>query len=105
MLGRASHGAPWIFRSVNAQLGEGIAGHRSRARSCVILFLRISTPCTLFTARTSGVRIARKHLGWYCEQLLTDSAQIRRSLMAAVTTSAQFVQAGSCLRDWVEGAA
>lgn len=104
MLGRASHGAPWIFRSVNAQLGEGIAGTSlSRAQLRDIILAHLDS-LYAFYGETSGVRIARKHLGWYCEQLLGDSAQIRRSLMAAVTTAAQFVQAGSCLRDWVEGA-
>jgi tRNA-dihydrouridine synthase B len=54
-----------------------------------------------FYGEDSGVRIARKHLGWYCEQLLADSAQIRRSLMAASTTSAQFALAHDHLEDWV----
>jgi tRNA-dihydrouridine synthase B len=56
-----------------------------------------------FYGEDSGVRIARKHLGWYCEQLLADSAApVRRSLMAASTTSAQFALAHDHLEDWVE---
>ena len=59
MLGRASHGAPWIFRAVNAYLRlRELPLPRSRAPRCVILFSRISTPCTPSTARTpeSGSR-------------------------------------------------
>jgi len=53
---------------------------RYRAQRCVILFSDISFPVR-FYGEDSGVRIARKHLCWYCEQLLADSVQIRRSLM------------------------
>ena len=35
----------------------------------------------LFYGEETGVRIARKHLGWYCEQLLTFPARVRRDLM------------------------
>jgi tRNA-dihydrouridine synthase B len=59
-----------------------------------------------FYGEDSGVRIARKHLGWYCEQLLPDSAmeETRRSLMAAATTSAQFALARDRLEDWADAA-
>jgi hypothetical protein len=46
------------------------------------------------------VRIARKHLGWYCEQLLTDPADTRRTLMAAESTSVQFALVHDRLEDW-----
>ncbi|MGH8139205.1 MAG: tRNA dihydrouridine synthase DusB [Steroidobacteraceae bacterium] len=104
MLGRASHGAPWIFRSVNAFLDRGIAAASlSRAQLRDIILAHLDS-LYAFYGETSGVRIARKHLGWYCEQLLVDPAPVRRNLMAAATTAAQFAQAEDFLRDWVEGA-
>jgi tRNA-dihydrouridine synthase B len=57
-----------------------------------------------FYGEDTGVRIARKHLGWYCEQLLTDPVHTRRSLMAASTSSEQFAIADDRLEDWVAGA-
>ena len=105
MLGRASHGAPWIFQSVNAYLDAGIAPPaltRAEARDIILAHL---DSLYAFYGEDSGVRIARKHLGWYCEQLLTDSAPVRRSLMAASTTSAQFALAQDHLRGWVGDAA
>src|SRR5882757_10762473 len=102
MLGRASHGAPWIFRSVNTYLDAGItAPALSRAEVRDIIRGHLDS-LYAFYGEDSGVRIARKHLGWYCEQVLTDSAHIRRSLMAAPTTSAQFALAHDHLEDWVE---
>ena len=70
MIGRASHGAPWIFRAVNAQLSEGIATAallRADVRDIILAHL---DSLYVFYGEETGVRIARKHLGWYCEQLL-----------------------------------
>src|SRR5579859_7907792 len=103
MLGRASHGAPWIFRSVNTYLESGITApalSRTEVRDIILAHL---ASLYAFYGEDSGVRIARKHLGWYCEQLLPDATReaTRRSLMAAASTSAQFALAHDRLEDWV----
>jgi tRNA-dihydrouridine synthase B len=102
MLGRASHGAPWIFRSVNAYLSEGIAAPalaRAEVRDTILAHL---DSLYSFYGEDTGVKIARKHLGWYCEQWAT-AATVRRSLMAAESTAAQFAQTGEHLEEWVGG--
>jgi tRNA-dihydrouridine synthase B len=101
MLGRASHGAPWIFRSVNTYLHSGIAApalSRTEVRDIILGHL---SSLYAFYGEDLGVRIARKHLGWYCEQLLTDPAELRRTLMAAESTSVQFALVHDRLEDWV----
>jgi tRNA-dihydrouridine synthase B len=103
MLGRASHGAPWIFRSVNAYLINGIdapALARAEVRDIILSHL---DSLYAFYGEDTGVRIARKHLGWYCEQLAHSAATVRRSLMAAESTAAQFALAGEHLQQWVGG--
>jgi tRNA-dihydrouridine synthase B len=105
MIGRASHGAPWIFRAVNARLREGIAPPallRVDVRDIILAHL---DSLYSFYGEETGVRIARKHLGWYCEQLLQFPAQIRRELMAAASTTAQFAHAAKHFGDWVSEAA
>jgi tRNA-dihydrouridine synthase B len=105
MIGRASHGAPWIFRTVNAHLGEGIATPpllRADVRDIILAHL---DSLYLFYGEETGVRIARKHLGWYCEQLLTFPARVRRDLMGAANTAAQFARAVKHFDDWVSEAA
>jgi tRNA-dihydrouridine synthase B len=105
MIGRASHGAPWIFRAVNAHLSEGFAPPpllRADVRDIILAHL---DSLYLFYGEDTGVRIARKHLGWYCEQLLTFPAQIRRELMGAANTAAQFAHAVKHFDDWVSEAA
>ena len=100
MIGRASHGAPWIFRAVNAHLRDGIATPallRSQLRDII---LRHLDALYSFYGEQSGVRVARKHLGWYCEQLLGNPDQVRRELMAAADTATQFAHAVKHLDEW-----
>ena len=105
MIGRASHGAPWIFRAVNAYLHSGIAKRtllRTELRDIILGHL---DALYSFYGEESGVRIARKHLGWYCEQLLGSPAEVRRELMGAADTAAQFAHAVKHFDDWASQAA
>jgi tRNA-dihydrouridine synthase B len=110
MIGRASHGAPWIFRSVNAFLSGGQVGHgnihttlsRMEVRDIILAHL---DSLYVFYGEGTGVRIARKHLGWYCEQCFRDSAQVRRDLMGAASTAAQFALASKHFGEWAGEAA
>jgi len=104
MLGRASHGAPWIFRSVNSVLTtEKSIAALSRAEVRAIILSHLES-LYAFYGEDTGVRIARKHLGWYFASL-PDSANIRAGLMAAATTALQFVVARGHLDGWVDGEA
>jgi tRNA-dihydrouridine synthase B len=105
MIGRASHGAPWIFRAVNGHLRDRIAMPpllRSDVRDIILAHL---DSLYVFYGEETGVRIARKHLGWYCEQLLDSPAQVRRELMGAQDTAAQFAHAVKHFELWVSEAA
>ena len=104
MLGRAAHGAPWIFRDVNALLAEGRSPpplSRAELRDIVLAHLE---SIYAFHGEDSGLRIARKHLGWY-SGLLDDAPNARRSMMAALSTSAQFACTSELLQGWVTAAA
>lgn len=105
MIGRASHGAPWIFRAVNAHLRERIqmpALQRADVRDIILTHL---DSLYAFYGEETGVRIARKHLGWYCQQLLGSPEQVRRDLMGAESTTAQFAHALKHFEVWVSEAA
>lgn len=108
MIGRASHGAPWIFRAVNAHLSAHVNEQNAtpplqRAHLRDIILAHLDS-LYFFYGEESGVRIARKHLGWYCE-LLDDPALIRRELMGAASTVVQFAQALKHFDHWVSAAA
>jgi tRNA-dihydrouridine synthase B len=101
MIGRASHGAPWVFRDVNAQLSSMASlPPLAPAKMSAIILAHLES-LYAFYGEDTGVRIARKHLGWYSEQL-PDSANVRRALMAAGDTASQFALAKKNLDEWVD---
>jgi tRNA-dihydrouridine synthase B len=104
MLGRASHGSPWIFRDVNNFLVTAEhAPPLSRAKVRAIILAHLQSLYAFYGEHT-GLRIARKHLGWYCRPLL-DPANTRRRLMAVEATSLQFALAEKYLDEWEQDAA
>ena len=79
MIGRAAQGRPWIFREIAHFLATGdAAAAAGRRRSARADRRAPRTIITRSTARTPGVRIARKHLGWY-----TQRPRRRRDVSAA----------------------
>ena len=100
MLGLATHGAPWIFRSVNSWLTAQKSCHslaRVDVRGIILSHLE---SLYAFYGEDTGVRFARKHLGWYFASL-PDSASIRAELMAAANTALQFAATREHLDKWV----
>jgi len=102
MIGRASHGSPWIFSAVNTQLASGAPSPKlapPRVRGIILAHLE---SLYAFYGEDAGVRIARKHLGWYCGRL-GDQVDARRGLMAAENTVTQFALTQNYLDRWVDG--
>jgi tRNA-dihydrouridine synthase B len=100
MIGRAAHGAPWIFRDVNSFLTKGVLPPpllRAEIRDIILGHLEA---LYAFHGETAGLRIARKHLGWYSQQH-TRTAALRSQLMAQDSSSAQFATARRCFDAWV----
>ena len=89
MIGRAAQGRPWIFREIRHYLDHGT--HRAaptvaEARALIVSHLADHHS---FYGAAAGVRIARKHLGWYAQDL-AGGEDFRREINAADTTEAQF---------------
>ena len=101
MIGRAAHGAPWIFREVNAFLDSGEIPQSLLRTQIRDIILEHITALYAFHGEAAGVRIARKHLGWYCQQH-TDTAHFRPALMAAESSSVQFAAVAACFGHWAE---
>jgi tRNA-dihydrouridine synthase B len=94
MIGRAAQGRPWIFREIRAALlGEAAAAAPSIAEVRDIMLEHLDALYAFYGEET-GVRVARKHLGWYCERHpATDG--LRRELMSASTAAVQLELAGA----------
>lgn len=69
MIGRAAFGNPWIFRQINSllQTGTTSAGpEHTEISDTLDVHMRAMHE---FYGEYAGVRIARKHIGWYCGKL------------------------------------
>lgn len=70
MIGRAAQGNPWIFHEINQYLTNGkIASRPSIQEYRDTMIEHISGLHRLY-GDNLGVRIARKHLGWYASRLI-----------------------------------
>jgi tRNA-dihydrouridine synthase B len=65
MIGRAAQGRPWIFRELRAGLSASAFTPPSLAEVRVIMLSHLEALYS-FYGEAKGVRVARKHLGWYC---------------------------------------
>lgn len=101
MIGRASHGRPWIFAAVNAALGGRTCAAALTPRQVRAMIRAHLEALYAFYGEHTGVRIARKHLGWYLEALAAPEIS-RPILMAAGNTVTQFALTTHYLDGWVE---
>jgi tRNA-dihydrouridine synthase B len=69
MIGRAAHGRPWIFRQVKTYLATGVAVGPPCHREVRDIIIGHLESLHEFYGEDVGVRMARKHLGWYCRHL------------------------------------
>ena len=67
LIGRAAQGRPWIFREIAHFLATGAElAPPTQAEACSILIEHLEN-LYAFYGEPAGVRIARKHLGWYAK--------------------------------------
>jgi tRNA-dihydrouridine synthase B len=84
MIGRAAQGRPWIFREVAHYLATGellAAPSLSEVRDILLSHLE---HLHAFYGEPAGVRIARKHLGWYAKDRPEHSEEQRTAFRAIV---------------------
>jgi tRNA-dihydrouridine synthase B len=74
LIGRAAQGRPWIFREIAHYLATGeVLAPPSQAEISAILIGHLEN-LYAFYGEVSGVRIARKHLGWYAKDRAENAA-------------------------------
>ena len=68
MIGRAAQGNPWIFRQILHYLAHGQHAAATTAAEVECVMVKHLENLYAFYGETMGVRIARKHIGWYCKR-------------------------------------
>ncbi|HEX4023836.1 MAG TPA: tRNA dihydrouridine synthase DusB [Steroidobacteraceae bacterium] len=100
MIGRAAQGAPWIFRDVNAYLASGrLPAPLLRAFKTEVILQHLES-LYAFYGEYTGVRVARKHLSWYCRQH-AEIDSLRHMMMAAEDSASQFAVARQGFDRWI----
>jgi tRNA-dihydrouridine synthase B len=95
MVGRAAQGRPWIFRELRAGLAGGASAPPSLAEVRVIMLAHLEALYS-FYGEPKGVRVARKHLGWYC-RLHPEVGQLPAGLLTTECAREQLLLAGDFL--------
>lgn len=67
MIGRAAQGRPWIFREIGHYLATGQELPAPAPDEIATILLDHLDHLHAFYGEPAGVRIARKHIGWYCK--------------------------------------
>ena len=88
MVGRAAQGRPWIFREIAHFLATGTHLAPPTLTEIRDILLGHLEALHAFYGEPSGVRIARKHLGWYAKDR-PENAAFRSVVNRAETADAQ----------------
>jgi len=88
MVGRAAQGRPWIFREVAHYLATGESLPDPSLQDVRDVLLAHLEHLHAFYGEPGGVRIARKHLGWYAKDR-PENAAFRSVVNRAETAEAQ----------------
>ena len=89
MIGRAAQGNPWIFKQVDHFLKTGKDLEKPSANDIHNTLLTHLEQLYSFYGNLSGVRIARKHIGWYFKHFDTISLETRNQLNQAISPTKQ----------------
>ncbi|GMR15083.1 MAG: tRNA dihydrouridine synthase DusB [Gammaproteobacteria bacterium] len=89
MVGRGAQGNPWIFRELNHYLESGGELAPPSAEEIHTVMCEHLARLHQFYGDRTGVRVARKHIGWYLKDR-PGSKRVRYDLMRVQTPQQQF---------------
>ncbi len=88
MVGRAAQGRPWIFREIAHYLASGEKLPPPTLQEMSALLLEHLEDHYRFYGEATGVKVARKHIGWYVKGIC-GAAAFRRSVNELTSSAAQ----------------
>jgi len=96
MLGRITHGQPWIFKEINDKLSDQFLNnlaldappHQISKKEKIVTTLEHINAIHRYYGTDQGVRIARKHIGWYLYNLTSQDSVLLTKLKKEIFTIA-----------------
>ena len=100
MIGRGAQGKPWVLAQIAADVFGTVAPIVPRGSALSDLIVAHYEAMLRFYGEELGLRVARKHLGWYMDNLHDVPAELRRAVLtdrdpANVTKLVQMAVAGA----------
>ncbi len=89
MIGRGAQGQPWLFRDISYFAEHGRLPEPLSVAQCGETALRHIGAMHEFYGERDGVRIARKHIGWYIAEL-PDGETVRREINRMESAAEQY---------------
>ena len=90
MIGRAAQGRPWIFRELNNLVSGSAESTQLGKPELRDIMLGHLSELHRFYGEHTGVRVARKHLTWYCKNL--DKAEDFRHQVVRVNSAREQIR-------------
>ena len=91
MIGRAAQGRPWIFREIEAALAGAEPPREPEAAEVRDIMTAHLRDLYDFYGPEAGVRVARKHIGWYCRER-PQALAFRQSVMKVESAEEQLAR-------------
>lgn len=89
MIGRAAQGRPWLFRDLKHYAQHGVLPEALSLQQCSETVLAHIRAIHDFYGEYAGVRIARKHIGWYIDAM-PQGGETRREINRLDSAAAQY---------------
>ena len=102
LIGRAAQGRPWIFREIAHYLATGEKLPMLPLAEVRAILLGHLEHLHDFYGEVSGVRIARKHLGWYAKDRPEHSLEQREAFRAVVNRAETAAEQLRLTRDYFD---
>ncbi|MFW5443535.1 MAG: tRNA dihydrouridine synthase DusB [Methylococcaceae bacterium] len=99
MIGRAAQGKPWIFNEIQQQLNNEGSLIKPSVKDIQSIINNHLENLYNFYGNISGVRIARKHIGWYFDNLGSISPARRKEIYQTLDPSQQIAMVNSVFAD------
>jgi tRNA-dihydrouridine synthase B len=90
MIGRGAQGRPWIFRELRSAYDPAAENTQLEKNELRDIMLGHLDELHRFYGETTGVRVARKHLTWYCDNL--ENAEEYRHQVVRVDSASEQIR-------------
>ena len=91
MIGRAAQGNPWLFNEINGFVNHGKITEKPTVTAIHATLMGHLEKLYSFYGDAVGVRIARKHIGWYCRPLDFIAQDLKNKINLATQPVQQMV--------------